>query len=98
MAQYDVHRVKGGRLVLDCQSDLLSHLKTRLVVQLFPESDGIKAIRHLNPVLTIAGKPYVLIAQTAATLHTRDLGEVIGSAAEHSEQVTRAFDVLLSGI
>lgn len=34
MAQFDVYRVRGNVLVLDCQSDLLSSLTSRFVVPL----------------------------------------------------------------
>ena len=42
--QFCAYRLRTGQLVLDMQSDVLSHLKTRLVAPLVPESAGEKAM------------------------------------------------------
>lgn len=40
MAKFDVCRLDAGILVLDCQADLLSDLRTRLVVPLVPSAES----------------------------------------------------------
>lgn len=98
MAQYDVHRVAGNRLVVDCQANLLSHLESRLVVEIVAKTDGLPVIRHLNPVVRVADEDFVMLAQAPVTIRARDLKEVVGSVAEQALDITRAFDVLLTGI
>ena len=50
MARYDVFagRVEGSYL-LNVQSDLLDHLKTRVVIPLLPIQAAPPAIRNLHP-------------------------------------------------
>ena len=49
MAKYDVYRLRGDTLVVDCQADLLSDLQTRFVVPLIPaEKAELTARDHKN--------------------------------------------------
>ena len=41
MAQFDVYRIEGGGLVLDCQSDPLRDLGSRVVAPLRPADDAV---------------------------------------------------------
>jgi toxin CcdB len=97
MAQFDVHRLDDG-LVLDCQSDLLSHIASRLVVPLVPLSEGPRPAHRLNPVFEIDGHKYVMVTESAASVPTRQLGSIIGSVAEYSFHITGALDILISGV
>lgn len=66
MAQFQVYRVPGGRLVLDLQTDLID-TGSRVVAPLVPASSGPKAISRLEPTFTIEGAAYVLhVAEMAA--------------------------------
>ncbi|HEX3676182.1 MAG TPA: CcdB family protein [Sphingomicrobium sp.] len=97
MAQFDIHRLGGG-LVLDCQSDLLSQLASRLVVPLLPKSKAPAPVARLNPVFTIAGKDYVMVTETAGAVRTRQLGAVVESLANRHFEIIDALDVLISGV
>jgi toxin CcdB len=96
MAQFDIHRLGRG-LVLDCQSNLLRHIASRLVVPLVPRSDAPTPARRLNPIVEINGIELVMVTQSASAVRTQLLGPVIGSLADRSFEVTDAIDVLISG-
>lgn len=97
MAQFDVHRV-DDLLVVDCQSDLLSHIDTRFVVPLAPESFAAIAARRLNPAFEINGQTYIFVTQQAASVPRSALGGAVASLADRSFEITDAIDVLLSGV
>ena len=97
MAQFDVHRLAGG-LVLDCQSDLLSHIASRLVVPLVPKPDAPTAVRRLNPVFQIEGEDWVMITESCGAVRVQQLGPVVTSLDHRSFEITDALDVLITGV
>ena len=98
MARFDVYRLRqSGGLVLDCQADLLADLKTRFVVPLLPEAKGPKAADRLNPIFHFAGGSFVMVTQFAATVHVRELGDVIASLQREEIAIANALDMLLTG-
>jgi toxin CcdB len=97
MAQFDVHQLGNG-LVLDCQSDLLRHITSRLVVPLVPQSGAPTPAPRLNPVFQIDGVQYVMVTEAAGAVRTRQLGAAVGSLAGKSFEITGAFDILISGV
>jgi len=97
MAQFDVHRL-GDALVLDCQSDLLSHIGSRLVVPLVRQTEAPTPANRLNPIFGIDGANYVMMTESAGAIQTRQLGPVIASLADRSFDITGALDVLISGV
>jgi toxin CcdB len=66
MARLDVHARRDNRAgyLLDVQADLLSGLNTRLVVPLLPRADAPAPAARLNPVVDIAGEPFVIVTQS----------------------------------
>lgn len=99
MAQFEVYRHPGGKgLLLDCQSDLLSHLTTRLVCPLLPASDLPPPLARLNPLFEIEGKVFMMVTQYTSAVDLRELGQPIASLSEHGLTITSALDVLLSGV
>lgn len=97
MAQFDVHDL-AGTLVIDCQSDLLARLESRLVVPLVPRSDAPQIAQRLNPVFEIGGQEFVMLTQAASAVRRRELGEVVLSLSPQSFEITGAIDVLISGV
>ena len=97
MAQFDVHRFGSG-IVLDCQSDLLSHIASRLVVPLVLKSKAPTSVARLNPVFEIDGKDYVMVTQSAAAVRTQQLGAVAATLADRRFEIIDALDVLISGV
>lgn len=97
MAQFDVHRLADG-LVIDCQSDLLSHIASRLVAPLVPKSNAPTPVSRLNPVFQIEGEDQVMITESCGAVRVRQLGPVVTSLADHSFEITDALDVLITGV
>lgn len=96
MARYDVHAGPEGELLLDCQSELLSHFDTRLVVPLLPAQGTLQATR-LHPVFTVNGERVVMVTQLASAVPTRLLRERVAGLAEEHSVIMNAIDMLLSG-
>ena len=97
MAQFEVYRL-GSALVVDCQSDLLSHIDSRFVAPLVPSSDAPPAVSRLNPTFGIGDEDYIMLTQAAGAVRRSELQEVGASLAEHSFEITNAIDVLVSGV
>lgn len=99
MAQFDVHLANGkGPLLVNCQSDLLSHLETRLVVPLVPLRTAGGTASRLNPIFQVDGAPFVLATNLAATVSARLLGPAIASLDDCHLDIKSAIDMLVSGI
>jgi toxin CcdB len=99
MAQFDVHRVDAtGAFVIDCQSDLLDDLNTRLVVPVVPRDAAPAIAQQLNPVFAIAERDYVMVTQFAAAVQRRELGSVVVSLKDRGFEVIGALDVLTRGV
>lgn len=99
MAQFDVYAEAAGHvLLLDCQTDLLSDLNTRLMVPLMPPAIAPSPAGRLNPAFRIDQQDYVMITQFAGAVGVRELGPKVASLAEHDWQIMNALDVLLTGV
>lgn len=98
MARFDVHRSRDGRdVLLDCQSDFLSHLATRFMVPLLPQTRISPAIQRLNPVFDVEGRSVVMYTQLAAAVPLRELGPPVASLSGEQDRIVAALDFLLSG-
>jgi len=97
VAQFDVHQLSKGRLVVDCQADLLDYLASRFVVPLV-SLDKAAPAKRLNPVFNIGGRDYIMLTEAAAAVPVRELGEIVASLADRSFEITGALDVLISGV
>jgi toxin CcdB len=98
MARFDVYRDGSDvGLLLDCQSDLLSHLNTRFVVPLRPPENAPIPARRLNPVFTVNDRPYVMLTQYAAAITVREFGPAVMSLAHEDMAIINALDMLISG-
>ena len=56
MARFDVHRLRDGSLVVDCQAEFLEDIGTRLVVPLLPRGGGPAPNARINPGFTFNGE------------------------------------------
>jgi toxin CcdB len=97
LAQYDVHRFDGG-LVVDCQSDLLKHLNTCLIVPLIPRDEAPKPATRFNPIFEIGGIEHVMDTQFAGAVERRRLGGIVASLEDRALEIIDAFDVLITGV
>ena len=95
MARFDVHaRPRERGSLLDCQTDFLADLDTRLMVPLFLGEDFRRPARRLNPVFRLHDQDVVMMTQYLSALRKRQLGPRIGSLALEQN----AIDFLPSGI
>lgn len=97
MPQFDVFKLAGGTLVVDCQSDLLAGLNTRFVIPLQPLEEGGQVSQRLNPLLRVAGEELCLKTHFATTIETRRLGKAIDSVVGQDYVIKSAIDMLLFG-
>jgi toxin CcdB len=98
MAQFDVYRQSGRAILLvDCQSNHLSHLTTRFVVPLIPMGSMPPKATGLNPVLQVDDEGFVLSPNAAATIRFRDMGTRVGSLVAEQDCIKAAIDRLVTG-
>ena len=96
--QFDLCRTAAGTLVVVVQSDLLGDMATRVVIPLLPLSPSIRPAQRLNPIITVEGRPHILLTQQIDTVHARALGPALANAAAQRDAVIRAIDVLITGV
>jgi toxin CcdB len=97
VARFDVYKAKGGKYLLDCQADLLSHLETRFVVPLIPPDAGLRVVARLNPTFLVEGHDLILFAQYASAVSTQALTQKVGSLADRDYEILAALDMLIIG-
>lgn len=99
--QFSLHRmprIRGG-YVVDIQADLLSELKSRIVIPLLREKDAPRAtLKALNPTCLVAGTAHVVMTQNLASVSVSELGPPVGSLTAERDSIIRAVDALLSGL
>ena len=105
MAQYDVYRNPSVRsrdwvpFVVDVQSDLLSALRTRLVMPLTRVGvDLPQTPRRLAPMFSVEGERLALQPQAAAGLDARLLKNPVASLAAHAGEIRDALGAVVSGL
>lgn len=97
MARFSVHDLPGGVRVVNLQSDFLDWAGTRVVAPLVPLDQSPPPARHLNPVFTLEGGPFVLIVQSMAAVPASSLGAAIADLSDHQDEITRAVDMVFQG-
>ncbi|TPN78529.1 plasmid maintenance protein CcdB [Mesorhizobium sp. CU2] len=99
MARYDVFTVSSieGGYLLDVQSDLLDHFKTRAVVPLLPLTSTPQPMRKLHPIFEINGRKLVMATHLIATVSTTELGESRLNLTRHHDEIVAALDMLFQG-
>lgn len=105
MAQFDVYENPNPQArawlpyIVDVQSNLLSNLRTRLVIPLSSQPDeAAQRPRRLTPVFVVAGQRLALQPQLAAHLDARALRKARASLAGHMGEIRDALDAVVSGI
>jgi toxin CcdB len=97
MSQFDVHRLRNGELVVDCQTDLLSVLETRLVIPLVDPETVPGPLPRLHPLFEIEGEEVLLATHLAAAIPARELGDAVASLATCDLAIGNALDFLIGG-
>ncbi len=104
--QFDAYPTPGQAkaffpYVVDVQADLLSSLDTRLIVPLLPMREGKaapKLLTRLNPIVELAGKRYVLLANQTANISAGRLRQPVGNLTDQRQAIVEAIDFLVTGI
>jgi toxin CcdB len=98
MAQFDVYMgAKGKGYLLDCQSELLSDLSSRIVIPLLPAS-GVPAATRLNPIFDIEEKSFVMSTHLLFAIPNARLTSLVRNIAHQRGAIISAIDILWSGI
>lgn len=98
MAQFDLFRDKvRGQLVVDCQSDLLRHLPTRLVIPLLHPDEAPAPVQRLNPTFEVGGEAMILVPQYAASVALATLQAVDIDLRPAGSTIIDAIDFLVVG-
>jgi toxin CcdB len=103
MAQFDVYRNPDPRTrdyvpyLLDVQTGLLDHLKTRVVVPLILE-DRMTAARRLNPIFNVENHRVVMATAELAAIRLVDIGPQVTSLDVSRGDIIGALDFLTTGI
>lgn len=97
MAQFHVHRLPDGALVLDLQSDLIA-TGSRVVAPLTPVSDDLPAISRLEPIFVIDGVRCALhTAEMAAVPNRLLVGAPVANLGAEDYAIRGALDMVFSG-
>jgi toxin CcdB len=97
MAQFQVYRLAGGRLVLDLQTDLID-TGSRVVAPLIVVSTGPKVIGRLEPVFEVNGEDHALHTAEMAAIPSGLLrGQPIADLSGSDYEIREALDMVFSG-
>lgn len=96
MAQFDVHRLADGTLVVDLQTDLIGLDATRIVAPL--REEGLHAgFPGLTPVVEFEGRRWIVRLPQLSAVMGRELGVPVGSIAVVRDALKRGLDILIDG-
>lgn len=105
MPQFSVYKNKNPNTrsaypyLVDIQSDLLSELKTRVVVPLVKVTAlGKKPIQHLTPTVEVDGQKYLMLMPQLAGISTKDLGPRVSDVSKYRNAIVGSIDFLATGI
>lgn len=96
MAQFDIHSLPNGMLVVDLQTDLIGLDATRIVAPLRHEGDYTK-LPGLTPSVQFGDATFVVRVQELAAVPAAELGKPVGSLSSERDALKRALDVLIDG-
>lgn len=85
--------------LLDIQSNLLSDIRTTVVVPLMPKRiAGDHIISRLNPVIHVNNEQLVVMTQSLAGIDRKILGDSVADLTDYRAEVFAAIDLVLTGI
>ena len=97
MAQFDLHRLKDGQLVVDLQTNLIGIEASRIVAPL-RDAERYAAFPGLTPPVEVEGAAWIVRVQELAAVPGTELRDPIGSLANHRDALKRALDILIDGV
>jgi CcdB protein len=97
--QFDLYRDPQGGLLLVLQSDSVDSLDTRVFASCVPGGNqGIAALDRLSVPFIFAEREYRVMLSLLGTARMGRMGVRVGNLSHLRDQITRAFDLLYSGI
>lgn len=85
--------------LLDIQSDLLSELRTTVVIPMTPSKlAAAMSLTRLNPNIVINGKSFTVMTQELAGVDRKQLGAQASNLSSYRTEIVAALDFVLSGI
>lgn len=93
LTRFDLAEHRGTLMVV-VETDLLPPDPAVVVIPLLP---GYPAVTHLNPGFVVDGRPLVLATRLIAAVRRSAIRRV-GSLADEGDRITRAVDILMSGV
>jgi toxin CcdB len=97
MAQFDVHRLASGMLVVDLQTDLIGIDASRIVAPL-RAAGRHAALPGLTPQVDVDGMAWIVRVQELAAVPRSQLGPPVASLAAARDRLKRALDILIDGV
>lgn len=105
MAQFFAYRNANSNTrkqypyLLDIQNDLLSELRTTVVIPLVPAHIASPMrLTRLNPSFTLEGEAWIAMTQDMAGIDRHQLGAEAHNLSMYRLEIIAAVDFLLSGI
>lgn len=84
--------------LLNIQSDLLSHIDTRLVIPLAPIGNfNNQLIKNVNMIIRIQSEDYIVLTQQMAAIPIGMIGDEIMVCEEQRHEILRCIDFLVTG-
>lgn len=85
--------------LLDIQNDLLSELRTTIVIPLTPSKIAEPiSLSRLNPTFILDGESFTAMIQDVAGVDRKQLGAQAYNLTVHRSEIIAAIDFVLSGI
>ncbi|MCP5148606.1 MAG: CcdB family protein [Pseudomonadales bacterium] len=85
--------------LLDIQSNLLSELRTTVVIPVTPSKLAAPmSLTRLNPTIVIDGKSFALMTQEISGVDRNRLGAQACDLSSYRSEIIAALDFVLSGI
>lgn len=85
--------------LLDIQNDLLSELRTTIVIPLTPSKIAASiSLSRLNPTFVLDGESFTAMTQDIAGVDRKQLGAQAHDLSAYRSEIIAAVDFVLSGI
>lgn len=99
MARFDVYQLtEHNQLVIDVQADILSDLRTRVVIPLSPKEAAQRELMpRLRPIVRLAECEYSVNTMEIASIPCELLGNHVGNLEEYRQSIIDAIDFLFQG-
>jgi toxin CcdB len=98
MAQFDLYPgAQGKGYLVECQSNLLRDLTSRVVIPLMPVNSAMES-SHLNPIFEIDGCNHVLATHLIFASPKARLTKAVANLDDRHDVIVRAIDTLISGV